>query len=98
MPAETVVRHGKPTELGDHVLAAGDVGDVALPVLEDRVALTGIRSDAEWCAEVVEHQRCVRDGASELEELRVLEVKVPRVVRQATSAETAHTGAERRIG
>ena len=97
MPAEAVVRHRETAELGDHVLAAGDVGDVALPVLEDRVALAGVRTDTERRAEVVEDHRGVGHGAGELEELLVLEVEVPRVVREASGAEAGDTGAERRI-
>jgi hypothetical protein len=39
VPAEAVVGHGQPADLGDDVLTAGDVGDVGLPLFEDVLAL-----------------------------------------------------------
>ena len=97
MPPEAVVGHRQPAELGDDVLAAGDVGDVALPVLEDLVASIGVASDADRRAEVVEDHQRVGNRAREREELAVLVVVVPRVVGEAARAEPRDAGAERGI-
>ncbi len=97
MPAEAVVRHRETTELGDHVLAPCDVGDVTLPLVEDGVALAGVRTDTERRPEMVEDHGGLGHGARQLEELLVLEVEVPRVVREPSGAESSDTGPERRI-
>jgi len=69
VPAEPVVGHGHPPELGDHVLAPSDLGDVALPILEDRVALVGIRPTPIGVPNVVEHDHGLGYRTREREEL-----------------------------
>ena len=98
VPTEAVVRHGESPDLGDDVLAASDVVDVGLPLLEDLLALRLVRPDTERCAEVVEHHRRRRHRTGEIEEVAVLVVVVPRVVGEATFAEPGNTGPKRWVG
>src|SRR5262245_56168108 len=97
MPAEAVVRHRETAELCDHVLAPGDIGDVAFPFVEDRIALARVRPDTEGRPEVIEDDRRVRHRACELDELLDLEVVVPRVVGVAPLTEPGDAGTERGI-
>ena len=94
VPPEAIVGHRQPAELGHDILATGDVGNIALPVVENRVALIGVAADADRRAEVVEDHHRVGDCARKREELAVLVVVVPRVVGEAARAEPGDTGAE----
>ena len=97
VPPESVVRHRQPSQLGDDVVAACDLRDVALPIVEDRVALRRVAADADRRAEMIEDHHRVGDCAREREELAVLVVVVPGVVRQAAGTESRDTGAKGRI-
>ena len=98
VPAEAVVGHRQPTDLGNDVLAAGDLGDVGLPLLEDLFSLALVGPDTERGAEVIEHHRGAGHVAGEVEEVLVLVVVVPRVVGEAALPQTGHTRPERRVG
>jgi hypothetical protein len=97
VPPEAVVGHCEAAELGDDVVAARDLGDVALPLLEDLLAVFGIAPDTDRRPEVVEHHRRAGNRAREREELRVLVVVVPAVVGESAFAETGDAGPERRV-
>ncbi len=97
VPAEAVVGHRQAAELGDDVVAAGDLRDVALPFLEHRVAPGRVAADTDRGAKVVEHHQGVRHRLRQGEELAVLVVVVPRVVREAARTEPLHTRTERGV-
>ncbi len=98
MPTETVVGHRQAAELGDDVVAGGELCDALGPLVEDLVAPAGVHADAERGAEVVEHHRGVGHGPGELEHLGVLMVVVPRVVGEVAAAELSNALPERLVG
>src|SRR5262249_6195095 len=71
--------HAEPAELHMHIRAARELRDALLPLAEDLVALAGIGADADRPADMVEHDRRLREGAREIDELAQLREIHPRV-------------------
>ena len=97
VPAEAVIRHGEAAELGHHVGALGDGGDVLPPALENLVLPSRVGTDAQRCAEVVQHHRGFGHCAGQCQEILVLVEEMPSVVGVAEATQRAHTGTEIRF-
>ena len=67
--AEPVDRHPHATHLEHRVRASGDVGEVALPLVEDRGARLGRRFVGNRAAEMIDDEGQVREGVERVGEL-----------------------------
>ena len=69
-------RHAEAAELDDDVLAFAELGDAGLPYREGFLLLVRVGADAERSADMVEDDRGLREGPSEvgqIEELGMVE-------------------------
>ena len=62
--------HADAAKLHVDVRTFGQFGDVLAPAGEDLLTVAGIRSDAEYAADMIEDDGGVREGAGQIDRVR----------------------------
>src|SRR5208282_826729 len=71
--------HPEPAELHVGVGEAGNGVDAVAPLGKPLLALAGIRSDRQWRAAMIEHDRRLREGAGQIDNVAELRLEHPGV-------------------
>ncbi len=87
MPAESADLHCQAAKFYRYVGALRQLGDSVFPFLKNFFASAGVGSDAERAADVIENDRCFRERACKVRQLRDLRVVVPGIEAQAVFVE-----------
>src|SRR5215469_10081524 len=75
--------HAEPAELDMDVRAGGQLAHLRAPFSENFVAFAGIGAETDRAADMVEHDRCLRKSACQINELAKLGMVHPGIKAEA---------------
>ena len=89
MPAKAVVSHVETAEFDDDIRAGCNFGHALAPALENLVALSGVNTDADDAAQMVQDHDRVGEGARQVQEVAKLGVAAYALKNQSSGASSA---------